>query len=353
MDKLLNKLDTDVFTYYNVKHKSIVPLINFNISVLLNNIADVHSLYNSIRMHPALTEDIIVSIIKKMDRSQCYTGKAQLLAPHCITKCWLITQEFCEKYKADFCLTSSEMVSNCLPLKYIIDTHGNVLNKLDYYAISKYCTKSEYDEYCKDHCILSLENPNMTIDWYLECQNLVDINWHECATIRPDLFTPEVIMKYKDSIPVTSYIWTDYFKKLPVAFISANVQFKYMAVYDCIDAFKSHPGGISWHTIDKYISSRFCEFRRTVRMLTISDTVTDLPCWFVKKHIDILSIKCHNVNSHFNYKFISRHVANIDMIHINMIKIRSHYITMLKDIVSVCENNGIIPDLHDTILGYC
>lgn len=59
------------------------------------------------------------------------------------------------------------MVSNCLPLKYIIDTHGNVLNKLDYYAISKYCTKSEYEEYCKDHFISSLENPNMTLDCIL------------------------------------------------------------------------------------------------------------------------------------------------------------------------------------------
>ena len=342
MDKLLSNLDTNVFMYYNVKNKSIIPLINFNISVLLNNIDDVYSLYNSIRMHPDLTEDIIVSIIKKMDRSQCY-----------INKCWLITQEFCEKYKADFCLTSSEMVSNCLPLKYIIDTHGNVLNKLDYYAISKYCTKSEYEEYCKDHFISSLENPNMTIDWYLEYYDFAVINWYECATIRPDLFTPEVIMKYKDSIPVTSYIWIHYFKQFPVAFIDANLQFKYMAVYDCIDTFKAHPGGISWHTIDKYMSSRIGEFRRNLGMLTISDTVTDLPCWFVKKHIDILSIKCHNVNSHFNYKFISRHVANINMIHINMIKIRTQYVTMLTDIIDVCKMSGVVPDLYDTVSGYC
>ena len=65
MDKLLTKFDTNVFTYYNVKNKSIIPLINFNISVLLNNIDDMYSLYNSLRMHPDLTEDIIVSIIKK------------------------------------------------------------------------------------------------------------------------------------------------------------------------------------------------------------------------------------------------------------------------------------------------
>ena len=192
-------------------------------------------------------------------------------------------------------------------------------------------------------------------------------------------------MKYKDSIPVTSYIWIHYFKQFHVSFIDANLQFKYMAVYDCIDTFKAHPGGISWHTIDKYMSSRIGEFRRNLGMLTISDTVTDLPCWFVKKHIDILSIKCHNVNAHFNYKFISRHVANINMIHINMIKIRTQYVTMLTDIIgvpstlnskptpggrridvtsvplhwaynpvhTVCKMSGVVPDLYDTVSGYC
>ena len=90
MDKLLNKLDTNVCLKYNDTYSSVVGLFNFDISVLLNTIDNVYILYNNIRMNPALTEDIIVSIIKKLDRSQ----------NSYINKCWLITQEFCEKYKS-------------------------------------------------------------------------------------------------------------------------------------------------------------------------------------------------------------------------------------------------------------
>jgi hypothetical protein len=379
MDKLLNKLDTNVCLKYNDTYSSVVGLFNFDISVLLNTIDNVYILYNNIRMNPALTEDIIVSIIKKLDRSQ----------NSYINKCWLITQEFCEKYKSDFILTASEMVSNCLPVKYIIDTHGCVFNKMDYYAISKYCTRQEFEDYCKDHIAHpTIENPNMTIDWFVDCiycYRLIDINWYEYANIRSDLFTPEVVMKYKGHIHVNNNIWAHYFKQFPVDFINANLHLKYTSLYDCIDTFKSHPGGISWYTIDKYMAVRIGEFRSCAVMVTISDTIIDLPCWFVKKYIDILSIKCHNVNAHFNYKFIARHMADtvctglqapcnatgvtrnskpapggrefnvsgINIVYTDMIKIRTHYITMLNDIVSVCEKDGIILDLHDTILSYC
>ena len=342
MDKLLTKLDTNVFMNYNVKNDTVIPLINFDISVLLDNIDDVYKLYNSICMHPDLTEDIIVSIIKKMCRS--YT----------LNKCRLITQEFCEKYKADFVLTAVEMIRNGLPVKYIIDTHGNSLTTLNYYYISKYCTKTEFDDYCKGHVKTpALENPNLTVEWCLECNDLKDINWYECALIRDDLFTPEVIMKYKAMIPVNCYIWVYYFNKFPEPFITANLQFNYMEFYDCINVFKSHPDVISWNTIDNYMSTRFRDFKKTCLMVTISSTVTDLPCWFVKKYKDILTIKSYNVNNHFNYNFISRHINNINIECMNIINIRSHYVTMLTDIIGVCELNCVVPDLYDIISSYC
>jgi hypothetical protein len=346
MDKLLTKLDTKVFMNYNVKNNTVIPFINFDISVLLDNIDDVYKLYNSICMHPNLTEDIIVSIIKKMCR------------PYTLSKCWLITQEFCEKYKADFVLTASEMINNGLPVKYIIDTHGNCLTTQNYYYISKYCTKTEFDEYCKGHGVTSpsLENPNLTVEWYLECNDFKDVSWYECALLRADLFTPEVIMKYYDRIPVDSYIWVYYFNRFPEAFIGANLQFKYikyMELYDCINVFKSHPEAISWNTIDNYMAVRLSAFKRTNIMLTIPITVTDLPCWFVKKYKNIIKFKSCNVNNHFNYNFISRHINNINIECMDIINIRSHYVTMLSDIIGVCEMHYIVPDLYSIISDYC
>lgn len=353
MNKHLAKLDTNVFMHYNLTNYYIIPLIKFDISVLLNNIDDIHDLYNSICMHPDLTEDIIVSIIKKMDMTKVALWCKNNLHPTVyINKCWLITQEFCEKYKSDFCLTVAAMINNCLPVKYIIDTHGNCLNALNCYSISKYCTKAEFDEYCKAHVTSpSLENPNLTVEWYLECNN--DINWSECASVRAELFTPAVIMKYKDRIPADCFIWNHYFNQFPVDFISANLQLKYThPLCYCIDTFKGHPGGISWHTIDSYMSARFGELRMC-GMITISAAIKDLPCWFVKKYKDILKLTRNNINSHVNYNFITRHINDINIFGMEIINIRSHYVTMLSNIIGVCEMNCVAPDLYDIISGYC
>ena len=44
MDKLLNKLDTNVCLKYNDTYSSVVGLFNFDISVLLNTIDNVYIL---------------------------------------------------------------------------------------------------------------------------------------------------------------------------------------------------------------------------------------------------------------------------------------------------------------------
>jgi hypothetical protein len=347
MDKLIANLDVCVCKDYVKKYHNIIRKSGYSISVLLKSIDNVSALYNAVCMHPDLTEDILFSIIKKSDRKTLY-----------LQRCWLITQEFCEKYKSEFTLSRSEMISNHLPVKYIVEIHGNVLDNLDYYNISKYCTESEYNEYCKPFGNISpnLDNPNMTLDWYMSGYALNDIYWSECVSIRPDLFTPDIIMKYKDYIVCGDRVWYTYFKKFPIAFIEQNLDINYThytEMYNCIIIFKNHPGGISWNVIDKYISYHINELKSNIIHLDIPDTVTDLPCWFVKKYIDLITLTQYHMNTHVTYKFIAKNIALIDVGYADMIKIREKYISMLHDVICVFDKLDVNPDLYDTILEYC
>jgi hypothetical protein len=362
MDKIIDKLDTHVLSHYSNSELLHINTHVYSISVLVKSIDNLYVLYRTVRMHPELTEDILVSIIKRCKRSAL-----------CLERCWLITQEFCEKYKSEFTLTVFEMICNHLPLKYIIDTHGITLNNEDRYSIARRCIESEYNEYCKPFGISPhLDNPNMTLDWYMSCYALngidssvqsnstgvthpisvSDINWLECVSIRPDLFTPDVIMTYKDSIPTNCKVWNSYFNKFPVAFIEKNLALNYTGLYNCIETFKNHPGGISWYTIDKYITYRIIELESSIYRIDIPDNISDLPCWFVKKYSDAIVLNHHHMNTQLTYKFIAKNINLIDSkLEIN--KIRAQYISMLNDIVDVFDKLDVNPDLYDTILEYC
>lgn len=344
MDKLIEKLDIYVCKKDAKVCPSIIKKTGYSISVLLKSIDNVIDLYNSVRMHPELTEDILISIIKKLNRNSTHLGR-----------CFLITQEFCEKYKSEFTLCVSGMISNRLPVKYIIDTYGNTLNILDYLYISKYCNELEYNEYCKPLGNIKpfLENPHMTLDWYISGHGLNAINWLECIHIRPDLFTPDVIMRYKEYIGNTNGIWKEYFNKLPVDFIEQNLGITYIDLNNCISTFKNHPGVISWYVIDKYITRQIIKLECKSFHLDIPDTVNDLPRWFVKKYINIIWLKSQHANTQITYNFIAKNIALINIGYDDKIKIREQYINMLQDISSVVGKFDVNLDLYDTILEYC
>lgn len=345
MDKIINSIDTHFCKNYDKRYSIVID--KFNITVLLENIKNAADLYDIIRMHPDLTEDILVNIIKKY-RHDIY-----------LHECWLITQDFCEKYKDEFTLSVFEMISNCLPVKYIFDTYSGSYSftDLDIYEISKYCTESEYDKYCKSFKKVCpyLENPNMTVEWYISGHGLNNINWSGCFVMRGDLFTPDVIMNYKDHISNSNDIWKYCFNRLPGKFITQNIMISYCDVYYCVDTFREHPDCIGWYVIDKYIRMHTRGIKRP--LLHIPNTINNMPCWFVKKYIDMFRLTYHHTNTHVNYKFIVKHIGvkAIDNIK-DIVKIRDKYIEMLSTINNIISDGigtHIDSDLHATILKYC
>lgn len=344
MDTLINTLDTQCIKKITRQSIHCINKFNFHISVYLNNIRNGQDLFNAVCSHPDLTEDMIANIIIR-NRKCIY-----------VHTCRFITQEFCEKYKSEFILSISEMIHNKLPIKYIIDTHGPKLNTQNRYNIATYCTISEYNTYLLCHNIPpSFNNPCMTFDLYLEHMNKTDrkLDWQGCAIHRPDWFTPDVIIKYKAKISDTDNIWKYYFKQFPVSFIAQNLQYTYSEPSCCIDTFKQHPGNINWNIIDNYLSMRIILIDRYSGALKLSDTINDLPCWFVKKYIHCIKLTPHHMNTHLNYKFIITHIDSLNIKHTDIIKFREQYIIMLHEIISVCNEFNIIYDLQHIILSYC
>ncbi len=359
MDKIITELDSYVcksyvknYKPYGHKWEFILDNASCSITALVKNITNIHILYKAVCMHPDLTDDILVNIIRQSKRTtDNYDDRSNIY----IGRCRLITQEFCEKYKTEFMLSAREMISNRLPIKYIVDTHGGLylFNKDDMNNIAKYSTESEYNQYCKPFRRIypCLDNPHMTLDWYISGHGLDDIIWHSCAVRRPDLFTPEIIMKYKVYVGNINEVWRYYFDKFPVEFIEQNLELNYIALRSCIDVFKGHPGRISWHVIDKYISIHINPFHTIT--LDVPYTVKDMPRWFLKKYISQINLTRHHINAEITYKFIVKHIDNIDVGRHDMIDIRKQYINMLCDVTNVCSALNIPSDLHNIILEYC
>ena len=356
MDKIITKLDAYVcksyvknYKPYDSNHAYILDNKSCSITALVENITDMCILYKAVCMHPDLTEDILVNIIRKSNRTRDNYNRLVYLY-----RCRLITQEFCEKYKDEFMLSKEEMISNQLPVKYIVDTYGGIhlFDKCNMSDIANYCTEAEYNQYCKPFrgAYPRLDNPHMTLDWYMNGYGLYDISWYSCAVSRPDLFTPAVIMKYKEYIG-NSDVWRHYFDKFPVEFIEQNLELHYISLHSCIDVFKRHPCGISWNVIDKYISIHMKS--NSTNTMEVPYTVKDMPRWFVKKYITQINLTRHHINEQITYKFIVKHIEDVKVGYHEMKEIRKQYITMLGDITNVCDALNIPSDLHTTILEYC
>jgi len=316
---------------------------DIKLSILLNTVKVPFDLYNRICNHPDVTPEIIISLLKQISVDKYMR----------LSKCRLITPEFCDKFKDTFLLHPAIMIINCFPVDYIVSiSNGYVFADYEIHGIAIYCTYEEYIKYCKPVNIPPcLENMNLTVEWYIDNTPNDDSLWDTCMHVRPDLFTIDVIIKYKDRITKKNKIWYIYFNQLPGSFIKNNIGYNYGDVYECIDIFKKHPDNISWYTIDKYISINTSHGKPY--MLDVPFTVTDLPRWFLikyKSHISYIHIK--NINMHVHYKFIVNNTYWLCNQFIDITKCRKKYVELLKDITMFCNQNYIIPDLDDYILHY-
>lgn len=313
------------------------------LTVLLNTSKDPVTLYNRICNHPDITPELIINLLKQIKEDDYIK----------LDKCYLITQKFCEKYKDTGSIHPSIMIKCKVPVSYIVTAFaGYMFNNYELLRIAKYCTYDEYIKYCKPYRISPcLDNPNMTVDWLMDNTPINEIDWIIYASPRPDLFTADAIMKYKDYIPKHNKLWAEYFMQFPVTFIIENIDLDYCLVYCCIDTFKKHPCGVSWHVIDKFISVRLRA--SSVSVLDMPKSVTDLPRWFVKKYKDyIQNIHLENVNNDVNYKFIVSNGIKLHNQYNDINKCRNKYIALLNDIVDICAYNCIPEDLHECILSY-
>lgn len=340
MDRILNKIDSTLCTtniYYCIDYEVI------DLSVLLKNITNPINLYNIICKHSDITPELIISLLKKIKEDSYIT----------LLPCRLITQEFCDKYKDSGVIRPSIMIRNKIPIEYIVKTYANyIFNYNELRWLSEYCKYDEYIKYCKPSNIPPcIGNPNMTLEWFINNSITSEIEWDNSVLFRADLFTVDVIMKYKAHIYGRCPLWGKYFNMFPVTFIEENINIDYCDVYNCIDIFKKHPGHITWYTIDKYISARFYKPGETNK-LNISKSVLDLPRWFLKKYKDsFYYINNENINNDVNYKFIVNN-GIILCDRNNISKCRNKYIALLKDITDICNCNGIAEDLHECILSY-
>lgn len=356
MDKFLNKVDSIL-----IKNNKI-PICYLN-DIPLNVIVNAYQpdvskvtfkseknetllhLFNSICDRTDLTPDIVITILKQIVKD--------IHELPCV-RCHVITQEFCETYKNELPFNAKFMLTNYLPIDYIINTYPDYLfDSIDLWIFSKYCTYDEYIKYCRPRNISPcLENKNMTIDWYIDNNILMYIDRNNCITIRPDLFTIDVIMKYKYHVGNVSKIWVTYFNKLPLDFIAVNIDIKYCDFNDIISVFKMHPCSISWYIIDKYIEYHMPNRKIYNAYITIPDTVQDMPKWFVLKYLDnIIDLDIQNVNAYINYKFICEKNIKLNL-HTSIQQCRALYINLIKDIIDICNDNNINEDLHAYILDY-
>lgn len=350
---LLDKYDSKLLELAQPwEHNNNINRININI-ILQTKYTNPSYLYNNIRNHPALTEEILINIIK--------TLKNHNLSKHTtLSKCWLITPEFCDKYKHDLNITIDDMICNQLPVNYILSNY-TTLTKTQYYNISKYCTKDEYYKYCKPNDVEpSLGNPNMTIPWYLENINIKFIDWESCVTIRPDLFNPDTIIKYVNHICIHNNIWKHYFHMFPINFIIDNLHITYTHLHNCIEQFRLHPAHISWDIIDKYITihDNVKQYYHTHK-IKLPTTTNDLPIWFIKKYINYIYITpdiiYYGKENHINYKLLinilTPHCINYSANTLH--EIRNKYITLLNNVYNVCNDYNICDELINEILKYC
>jgi len=206
--------------------------------------------------------------------------------------------------------TLDDMIKNKVPVNEIVDCYKSALDVMHYYKISKYCSQAEYYKYChKFGDLVRLENPNMTVTWYIDVVGLLDIDWYSCAIVREDLFTPEVVMKYYKYINENDSIWSYYYTKFPVDFIEKTIRNVYSDnAYNCIAFLRQHPSGVSWELIDKYlcIHPELYNFRRY--SLYVPNNIHDLPLWFVKKYINGIYLRASHLNDSVTYNFVLRHL---------------------------------------------
>lgn len=341
-DKILANVDIDI-----IKQKQKYDLLeNFaGLPIPLHNIVaglkDNPHIYYHLYNHPDLTPEILKDIIVYADE-----------LPN--IRCHLITQSFCEQYEQLFTLPASFLLANKLPIKYIIKTNPEyIFTDSELEIIADYCTYDEYIILEKEYDIKpSIKNKHMTHDWYFNFTPIDEINWDKICDYyyrKPDLFGVDTIIKYKNYIDDYSTVWHACFDELPVAFIEANMNINYVARrLDVINIFKSHPGNISWDTIDKYITYHTEKYRNI--MFDVSKII-NLPLWFVKKYIAQIFITEKHINNYVNYKFLSKNYTYLDA---ELIAIaRKHYVIMLNDITTQCIEHGINDDLIPYILNYC
>lgn len=206
--------------------------------------------------------------------------------------------------------TLDDMITNKIPVQEIVNCYKSSLDVSHYHRISKYCSQAEYYKYChKFGDLVRLENPNMTVKWYVDVIGCSNMDWYSCAIVRSDLFTPEVIMKYYKSISKDDNIWSYYYKRFPIDFITRTVENMYCDNFrNCIDVLRQHPSGVSWEFIDRYLTIHPEMFNFRKYSLYIPVNVHDLPLWFVKKYIMSIYLRASHLNEWVTYKFVLKHL---------------------------------------------